>query len=128
MRKIICCILIACLFPALCTAEVDLSALSFDELNALSAQITAEVMSRPEWEGTRIPAGQWIIGQHIPAGFYSIRPETVSGSLKIFKDADDKYPAMKFVTEDSFLYRYELKEGNIIEVGSPLIFAPEMGF
>ena len=51
----------------------DLSALSFDELAALSAQCQAEMMTRDEWQEVTVPQGNYRVGVDIPAGKWVVR-------------------------------------------------------
>ena len=53
-------------------ASIDLSALSFDELKELSEQITKEITSRAEWKEVTVPAGVYVVGVDIPAGYWTI--------------------------------------------------------
>lgn len=104
---------------------IDLSALSFQQLAELQRQITAEIITRPEWKEVTVPGGTWIVGTDIPAGTYSISAgkgggylsvRTASGSLVISQGIRDAANAIG---------KIELKNGYTvaIERGS-LIFSP----
>ena len=71
MKKLICIILIMCLFPVVALAD-DLASMSYEDLIALSRQIAVEIMSRPEWKEVKVSSGVYEIGKDIPEGSYSI--------------------------------------------------------
>jgi len=59
--------------PALADApDIDLSALSFDELVALNQAVDREIMTRPEWKSVTLPAGDFYAGVDFPAGRYIV--------------------------------------------------------
>lgn len=62
------------LFSNAAFADIDLSALSFDELVALKDSIDMEIWSREEWQEVTVPQGIYVIGEDIPAGHWTIRP------------------------------------------------------
>lgn len=63
-------------FPAAAASlpDVDLSALSFDDLLALRAQIDAALWASDEWQEVTVPVGVYEIGVDIPVGYWTIRP------------------------------------------------------
>lgn len=127
MKKIICAVLVMCLIPVLSVAE-DLSALSFDELVALSQKVTAEIMGRPEWKEVTVPGGKWIVGEDIPVGTYSIHPTPKGGYVRI-EDSNGKLIISQGIRkEDSSIGKIELLAGYIVEVeNGSVIFAPPKG-
>lgn len=51
-------------------------------------------MSRPEWKAVEVPAGEWIIGQDIPEGYYSITAKdkiAITQSNPVGSARDDFY-------------------------------------
>lgn len=60
------------LIPASGMAAVDLSSLSWQELQALDQQLAKEMASRPEWKEVVVPPGVYEIGVDIPAGYWDI--------------------------------------------------------
>ena len=72
MKKILSAVLVLMLLIPTAMAEVDLSALSFDELVALRQQVNKEITTRPEWKEVTVPAGLWKVGEDIPAGKWTI--------------------------------------------------------
>ncbi len=53
-------------------ADLDLKALSFDELVALRDQVMDEMLTREEWNEVSVPAGVYEIGVDIPEGRWTI--------------------------------------------------------
>jgi hypothetical protein len=73
MKKLIVFIVaVILLCPALASAEVDLSGMSFDELVSLRDQINYALMETEEWEEVTVPCGAWKVGEDIPAGKWTI--------------------------------------------------------
>lgn len=76
MRKLItaaCALVITAALVLPVSAEIDLSALTWEELTALKAQITMEQLSRGEWQEVEVPQGIYKVGEDIPAGKWTIR-------------------------------------------------------
>lgn len=77
MKKILCIVLAAALFGCLAlpvAAEgIDLSALSWDELIALKAQINQELTTRDQWQEVEVPQGLWVVGEDIPEGMWTVK-------------------------------------------------------
>ena len=74
MKQLIAALLVLVLaFPLAACADVDLSALSFEELALLRDRCLSEMMSRDEWQEVTVPQGCWEIGVQIPAGTWLIR-------------------------------------------------------
>lgn len=132
MKKLIALILVfACLMPVIAVADLDLSGYSFDDLIDLQRQITAEILSRPEWKEVTVPAGDWVVGTDIPAGSYGIRNDSSTVNLSVWKREVNDY------TDNGLLYnelirkggtfgKIILKDGWIVSIGSPLVFTPPL--
>ena len=62
-----------CLVGAYALAQdIDLTALSYDELVALRDQITIEITSRAEWKEVAVPQGVYEVGVDIPAEYWTL--------------------------------------------------------
>ena len=72
MKRLIVLIIALVLFTLPALAEIDLSALSFDELRQLQTEISKELTTRPEWKSVPVPPGLYKVGLDIPAGEWSI--------------------------------------------------------
>ncbi len=106
--------------------KINMSALSYDELIEIQKAATAEIMSRPEWKEVEVPAGVWIIGQDIPAGFYSITPKSYV-TFKYYESVDTDYWNYYSLSGGEGLGKYELKEGMKIDINGTVILAPPKG-
>ena len=69
-------LLVSCTYAG--ADDVDLSAMSYEELEALRNRITDEMLTRPEWESILVPAGVYEIGVDIPEGTWTITAEEYS--------------------------------------------------
>ena len=80
MKKLICAllavVLAGCLILPACAEGIDLSALTWEELLELKAQITMEQLSRDEWEEVEVHQGVYKVGEDIPAGKWTITCKT----------------------------------------------------
>ena len=65
MKRFLAVLLILILTVAPAVSEVDLSGMSFDELNLA-------IWNSQEWQEVEIPAGVWTIGKDIPAGHWKV--------------------------------------------------------
>jgi len=102
-----------------------MSALSYDELLSVQRSATKEIMTRPEWKEVEVPAGVWIIGQDIPAGFYSITPKGYT-TLKYYENTETAYWDYYTLSNEG-LGKLELKDGMKIDLDGPVVFAPPKG-
>ena len=150
MKKLASFILAALLIlsaTAAASAEIDLSALSWDELAALQQQITMEQLGRDEWQEVEIPVGVYKIGEDIPAGKWVLScTEGSSATCYICEDLSksgteygDGYwdyfyvynPNNKWYDEgDATEVTVTLSEGMyfiVKNIGSPVIFRPYTG-
>ena len=77
MKKLLCilsALAIALSLAAPAAAEnIDLTALTWDELLDLKARITMEQLARDEWQEVEVPQGVYVVGEDIPAGKWTIR-------------------------------------------------------
>lgn len=77
MKKLLCilsALAIALSLAAPAAAEnIDLTALSWEELLELKEKITLEQMSRNEWQEVEVPQGVYVVGEDIPAGKWTVR-------------------------------------------------------
>ena len=122
MRKLITLILLICMVPIIAAAE--LTGLSFDELVELQQEVTAEIMSRPEWKEVTVPAGEWLIGEDIPAGYYSIKS---TGRLNIVRIEDQNGSSAgiyKTFDEGEVEGKAYLQEGMIFTCSRPVVLMP----
>lgn len=123
MKRLLCALLIVSLFlPALAVAEVDVKALSTEELIALRLSIVQELMDRGEMKSATVPAGEYIVGEDIPAGSYSVTTDQILVTLII-----GDYDGMYVVSPDSPIGKITLKAGDKIQVTSKVFLAKYAG-
>lgn len=132
MKKLVAVILVlALMIPVVSVADgIDLSALSYDQLIELNHQLVREIMARPEWKEVRIPAGQWKVGEDIPAGVYSFKfigPWSVN--IYVWKTEVKNYANNGMRLNDILdkdrteIGKFELFDGNILDVGGDIILS-----
>ena len=133
MKKLVVLLLVCILFVS-CAAADDLSGLSFDDLVKLRDEINAEIVSRPEWKETTVPPGDWVVGQDIPVGVYSIRnADSVDyAGLSLWRVAVHDYSNRGYIgnifVENGEPYgRLQLEAGWVVSISNPVVFAPPQG-
>ena len=117
MKRI--CALIAALLLLASTAiaEMDLSAMSYEDLINLSEQVKLEIWIRAETKAVTVPAGYWEVGVDIPAGTYTI------------KCADyDINNAFKSACTVKWYKENPLTEKTVYQSGSVIIYHPDSKF
>lgn len=125
MRKLFAIVLILCLFPVIALADVDLSAMSFDELKALQIALNNEIVSRPEWKEVTVPGGTWIVGKDIPAGSYSLHPTSEGGYVRVYNNDGRMIIYQGIRDEENSIGKLDLLDGYAVEISrGSLIFAP----
>ena len=115
--------------------HVDLTSLSFDELTVLQWRLSDELVSRPEWFGTEVPAGIWTVGVDIPARAYSVElvGEIGVSVFRVWGAKIDDYSTngglihSVYMTKDNnLLGKIVLEEGYVLELSTPFKFAPPL--
>lgn len=86
MKKLIALVLIVNLLRASMSLAdtIDLSKLSYVELDALRAQCQLEMMKRDDWQEVTVPAGVYQVGVHIPAGKWRVICQTNNSTYIIW--------------------------------------------
>lgn len=127
-------------------ANVDLSGMSYNDLVGLKDSINSAIWNSSEWEEVEVPQGVYIVGQHIPAGHWTILPKegywcSITAGTGL-NDAQTRVDNMKrkggftLVSKTSDIYDdgdqtsgdIVLESGWYIEISdSPAIFTPYNG-
>lgn len=105
--------------------DLDLSALSYEQLTALENRIIQEMVSRPEYKEVIVPLGTYKVGEDIPAGKWTLSGLKDDAGIVYWGKGLDEYGVeipfnMKiadfahFGEEDSI--SWELVEGTYIVV------------
>lgn len=134
MKKLLAVALVLCLLVPCAVAEsIDLSGLSFDDLRILQQRIAQEMVTRPEWKGTKVPKGVWVVGEDIPAGYYAIELQDRRDScfIGVWGFAVNDYSTNGGLIYSDLLYtsapvlgKIELRSGWVLEIGNPVILKP----
>ena len=149
MKRLLAIILVLISLVSFASAEVDLSGMTYDELVALKDQINLAIWNSQEWQEVTVPQGEWVVGQDIPVGKWTIECADVSRdsiSLKSCSVKTEYTDNRGWKTGDYYsLYNpnneyyedgkateavLETIEGMIIEVDityAPVVFTPYTG-
>lgn len=128
-KKFLSVILVLCLLPVIALAEVDLSTMSVDELIALNKAVVMELMSRKDFKEVTVPAGEYKVGEDIPAGIYTVKVKANQFASLNVLDSKKNYTSKIYVVEvDNPIGKLVLEEGEIVATtyGSA-IFTPYAG-
>lgn len=133
MKRFLITLLVVCMIIPVAAAE-DLSSLSYDQLVELRDQISAEIVSRPEWKEVEVPLGQWVVGKDIPAGTYRIYAPK-QALINVWKVAPEDYSnggllVNQIIRAESEFGRLVLEEGWVFTTTKTVIFTPpaSLGF
>ena len=111
------------LLPIFASAEVDVKSLSTEELLALRVSIVDELMARGEMKSANVPAGEYVVGDDIPAGSYSITTDQLLVTIVI-----GDYDGMYVVSPDSPVGKLTLKAGDKIQITGKIVLTKYAGF
>lgn len=110
--------------PVTLSVSIQTADIPYENLLHIRNQLDEEIRARGDWTGIEIPAGRWIVGEDIPAGFYSVT--AVNGKYTSFDlVAPDVYHSHTYYTveENGVVGKVELKDGMTLEIPRPLLFA-----
>ena len=110
------------LLPIFASAEVDVKSLSTEELLALRVSIVDELMARGEMKSANVPAGEYVVGDDIPAGSYSITTDQLLVTIVI-----GDYDGMYVVSPDSPVGKLTLKAGDKIQIKVKIVLTKYAG-
>ena len=123
MKKFLSFLLAVLLLVPICAcAEVDVKALSTDELIKLRASIVDELMARGEMKSANVPAGEYTVGEDIPAGSYSITTDQILVTVII-----NEYEGMYVVSPDSPVGKITLKDGDKFQISGNIVLEKYAG-
>lgn len=146
MKKIMIFALALALISSAAFASVDLSGMTFAELQELQKQVQLAMMETDEWQEVTVPAGTYEIGVEIPAGHWTISAAQNSmvnveygSSLSAGESGIDwmsTYDSAMLISETNIMgnsgfpssISWKLKEGNYINIDSgSVVFTPYTG-
>lgn len=143
MKKVICIILILCISPVICLAEVDLSGMTYKELVSLRDQINLAIWNSQEWQEVTVPQGEWEVGKDIPAGTWTVHCAVAHyGMVRITNGGS--YKESEVLTSPDYKnykkgvdvseYSFTVEDGDVIiitdcdMVFTPYAGKPDLGF
>lgn len=120
MRRLFALILVVLMmFCSAASAEgIDLTAMSFEELIALRQEIDLLIFASDEYKNVSVPAGEYVIGEDIPAGTYTLDSDGMA-MISVYSDASKNIMGMvaaHTVGNGETVGKIELKEGNVVEI------------
>lgn len=125
-KKFLSVILTLCLLlPVIALAEIDLSAMSVDELIALNKAVVMELMSRKDFKEVAVPAGTYKVGEDIPAGSYTVKAKLLS--VLTTHEKNGEYGDMYTLNSDKPIGKLTLEEGESVQITGSVIFTPYAG-
>ena len=123
-------VLLVCVFAlslGVAVAEdVDLSAMTLDELIALKTAIAGELMNRDEIKEAAIPSGVYVVGQDIPVGSYSITTSSILASIMIYESSGD-LSNMFAIDSSNGVGKIALTDGQRVELSAECTFSVYAG-
>lgn len=148
MKKfLIVAIVICMMIPCALSEDIDLSALSFEQLVALKERINLALFSSDEWQEVVVPQGIWLVGKDIPAGKWTLTAQQTDDGITYIQygsklndnknEIEYKYMREYFwisskvhkrlKSNDITEYTIELREGDYFIVDpsyGPVVFHP----
>ena len=135
-------------------ADIDISGLSYEELVELKDKINLAIWNSKEWKEVEVPQGDWIVGEDIPVGKWTVKCADVnrtktmlskceiewgfmsskgylntysegSGEVSIYNPNNQNYDNGRLIE-----HTLDLKEGMIVRIDdayAPAIFTPYAG-
>lgn len=114
------------MIPLTASADTDLHAMSFDELLTLRSELDMEIITRQEWKEVIVPSGEYVVGEDIPEGTYSISFADSVASI-VYKKPDDYIQSSFVLGRGESVNKITLPAGTTIRIENPVIFAPPKG-
>lgn len=90
-----------------------LDGLSFDELVALKDRINLAIWNSQEWQEVVVPQGDWIVGEDIPVGKWTIKCADVNRTSWIMRECDVEWG---YLREDGFIDHYSYVGGGDVDL------------
>lgn len=122
MKKLVSLFAALMLIPSFSFAETDLSSMSVDDLVSLKTAIVGELMARDEVKIVTVPAGEYIVGEDIPAGKYSVATSASMVMLTV-----NEYKEAYVVTPNDPIGKLSLKNGDVLALSSGCDFSVYVG-
>lgn len=122
MKKLFSLLLVVVLCSFVSAFAVDLTDLSDDELIQLRSDLAGEMISRNMMASANVPTGDYIIGEDIPAGIYTV---TTEASLVTVTIGD--FEGMYVLRNDSPIGKLTLEAGKKFSITSAVTLTKYAG-
>ena len=83
MKKLISIVLLLIMASFAYAEDIDLSGMSYTELVNLKNRINLAIWQSEEWQEVTVPQGTWKVGEHIPAGHWTVKAHTDTWATNI---------------------------------------------
>ena len=130
MKKALVILLVLMVCVCAYAESIDLSGMSYDELLDLRQAVEMAIWNSDGWQEVEVPAGIYVIGEDIPEGRWTVKPNGSLSSITVYPDKSDytdrtyDYIAMEMIQKDES-FNLEVNSGNCLEIsGGALIFTP----
>lgn len=130
MKKVLAIVLLLTLCIFASAESIDLSGMSYDELLELRQAVELAIWNSDGWQEVEVPAGIYVIGEDIPEGRWTVKPNGSLSSITVYPNKSDytdqtyDYIAMEMIQKDES-FNLEVNSGNCLEIsGGALIFTP----
>lgn len=130
MKRFVMLLIMITLSVSIVSAEENpLGSYTFDELIEINKIIIQEIITRPEWKEVKVPAGEYVVGEDIPAGSYTILSAKYISAIGIYKDKNKNDIDYNYyiVQANGSIGKLTLKDGMVITITSDVIFTPYIG-
>ncbi len=112
---------------------IDLSTMSLEELVALKVRVEQAILAKNQ-SGIEIPQGVYVVGEHIPAGEYTVSIQNAASICILDVYQDEKAYYNYEYWQDTFTVSYYSKlgriwlyDGNVIVLSGAAFFEPFVG-
>lgn len=103
----------------------DLSGMSYDELIALHKQVSIAIMQSDEWKEVTVPVGEYVVGEDIPAGAYTLTAHNLT-DIEVYSNG--KCVHNHCLASSEQVGKLSLQDGQVVKIkyGS-VVFSPYIG-
>lgn len=122
MKKALCLIVLLCAVPLFAMGAENLADLTIDQLIRLKTDILAELMVREEIKEVNVPAGEYIVGQDIPAGNYTVTTDSALCMIQV-----NVYEKMHTLSRGEQIGKLVLNNGDQVSIIGNCVFAIYQG-
>lgn len=124
MKRLVFALIILLLVPSLsfATENVDLAAMSVEEIVVLKTRIAEELMTRGELKTVEVPMGDYVVGKDIPSGEYSVTTKSEAFMLTVY-NKDGTLLDYYYSFDDESIGRLVLENGQQVSLMQPMLFS-----